>query len=41
VLVFGWAGGKVLVGGAYTDAKTKVTEMKAERKHRKGEAAGS
>ncbi len=31
VLVFGWTGGKVLVGGAYGDAKVKVAEQKAQR----------
>ncbi len=31
VSVFGWTGGKVLVGGAYSDAKVKVAEQKEER----------
>ena len=31
VAVFGWTGGKVLVGGAYSDAKTKVAEQKEQR----------
>src|SRR5262245_1329517 len=31
VSVFGWTGGKVLVGGAYTDAKDKVAEQKEQR----------
>jgi uncharacterized membrane protein YbhN (UPF0104 family) len=35
VLVFGWTGGKLLVGGAYVDAKAKATEMKEDRKHKK------
>lgn len=35
VFVFGWTGGKELVGGAYVDAKEKAAEMKAERKRRK------
>ena len=35
VLVFGWTGGKLLVGGAYADAKTKAAEMKSERKRKK------
>jgi uncharacterized membrane protein YbhN (UPF0104 family) len=35
VVVFGWTGGKQLVGGAYTDAKVQVAEKKAERKHKK------
>jgi uncharacterized membrane protein YbhN (UPF0104 family) len=33
--VFGWAGGKQLVGGAYTDAKVQVAETKAARKQKK------
>ena len=35
VLVFGWTGGKVLVGGAYGDAKVKVAEQKASRAAKK------
>ncbi len=31
VLVFGWTGGKVLVGGAYSDAKDKVADQKEQR----------
>jgi hypothetical protein len=31
VSVFGWTGGKVLVGGAYSDAKEKVAEQKEQR----------
>ena len=31
VLVFGWTGGKQLVGASYTDAKEKVAEQKAQR----------
>jgi uncharacterized membrane protein YbhN (UPF0104 family) len=31
VVVFGWTGGKVLVGDAYVDAKAKVAEQKEER----------
>jgi uncharacterized membrane protein YbhN (UPF0104 family) len=31
VSVFGWTGGKVLVGGAYVDAKAKVAEQKGQR----------
>jgi uncharacterized membrane protein YbhN (UPF0104 family) len=38
VWVFGWTGGKELVGGSYTQAKEKVVEMKEERKRKK--AAG-
>jgi uncharacterized membrane protein YbhN (UPF0104 family) len=35
LLVFGWTGGKVLVGGAYVDAKVKVAEQKAQRAAKK------
>jgi uncharacterized membrane protein YbhN (UPF0104 family) len=35
ILVFGWTGGKVLVGGAYTDAKDKVAEQKEQRAAKK------
>jgi uncharacterized membrane protein YbhN (UPF0104 family) len=31
VVVFGWTGGKVLVGGAYSDAKDKVADQKEQR----------
>jgi uncharacterized membrane protein YbhN (UPF0104 family) len=31
VLVFGWTGGKLLVGQSYADAKVKVAEQKAQR----------
>jgi uncharacterized membrane protein YbhN (UPF0104 family) len=31
VLVFGWTGGKQLVGQSYTDAKVKVAEQKEQR----------
>jgi Lysylphosphatidylglycerol synthase TM region len=31
ISVFGWTGGKVLVGGAYSDAKDKVAEQKEQR----------
>jgi uncharacterized membrane protein YbhN (UPF0104 family) len=37
VWVFGWTGGKQLVGGAYTDAKAKAAEMKEDRKRKKDE----
>jgi uncharacterized membrane protein YbhN (UPF0104 family) len=37
VVVFGWTGGKVLVGGAYVDAKDKVAEQKQQRAARKRE----
>ena len=35
VCVFGWTGGKQLVGQSYTDAKDKVAEQKAQRAERK------
>ena len=35
VLVFGWTGGKVLVGGAYGDAKVKVAEQKGSGPRRR------
>jgi uncharacterized membrane protein YbhN (UPF0104 family) len=38
VWIFGWTGGKVLVGQSYADAKLKVGESKAERKRKKVEA---
>jgi hypothetical protein len=31
VLVFGWTGGKLLVGDAYAEAKGKVAEQKEQR----------
>jgi uncharacterized membrane protein YbhN (UPF0104 family) len=31
ILVFGWTGGKLLVGQSYGDAKVKVAEQKAQR----------
>ena len=37
VWVFGWTGGKQLVGGAYTDAKAKAAEMKEDRKRKNDE----
>jgi uncharacterized membrane protein YbhN (UPF0104 family) len=33
--VFGWTGGKQLVGTSYADAKTKVAETKEERRQKK------
>jgi len=33
--VFGWTGGKQLVGGAYADAKVQVAEKKQERKEKR------
>ena len=35
-VVFGWSGGKLLVGSSYKDAKVKAAEMKASRKEGKG-----
>jgi uncharacterized membrane protein YbhN (UPF0104 family) len=35
--VFGWTGGKQLVGGAYADAKVQVAEKKAARAQKKAE----
>jgi len=35
VSVFGWTGGKLLVGQSYTDAKGKVAEQKAQRAEKK------
>jgi uncharacterized membrane protein YbhN (UPF0104 family) len=37
VLVFGWTGGKELVGSSYGQAKEKASEMKADRKRKKEE----
>jgi uncharacterized membrane protein YbhN (UPF0104 family) len=37
VWVFGWTGGKQLVGGAYVDAKAKAAEMKEDRKRKRDE----
>ena len=37
VLVFGWTGGKQLVGTSYGQAKEKAVEMKEERKRKKAE----
>ncbi len=37
VWVFGWTGGKQLVGESYEDAKVKSAEMKAERAAKKAE----
>jgi uncharacterized membrane protein YbhN (UPF0104 family) len=44
VLVFGWTGGKLLVGESYADAKLKVAEQKerrAERRQEKRASSGS
>ena len=40
VLVFGWTGGKLLVGESYTDAKVKVAEQKAQRAEKKEARSG-
>jgi uncharacterized membrane protein YbhN (UPF0104 family) len=37
VYVFGWTGGKQLVGGAYTDAKEKTADMREDRRRKKEE----
>ena len=37
VAVFGWTGGKLLVGESYGDAKVKVAEQKAQRAAKKEE----
>jgi uncharacterized membrane protein YbhN (UPF0104 family) len=37
VLVFGWTGGKQLVGTSYDDAKERTADMKAQRKEKKEE----
>ncbi len=37
VVVFGWTGGKQLVGESYTDAKGRVAEQKAQRAEKKAE----
>jgi uncharacterized membrane protein YbhN (UPF0104 family) len=35
--VFGWTGGKQLVGASYADAKARAAEMKAERRRKRAE----
>ena len=35
LIFFGWTGGKLLVGGAYADAKVKTGEMKDQRREKK------
>jgi uncharacterized membrane protein YbhN (UPF0104 family) len=37
LLVFGWTGGKQLVGDSYSDAKGKVAEQKAQRAEKKAD----
>lgn len=37
IVVFGWTGGKQLVGQSYEDAKTRSADMKAERARKKAE----
>jgi len=37
LIVFGWTGGKLLVGQSYADAKVKVAETKADRKRKHDE----
>ena len=40
VAVFGWTGGKQLVGDSYADAKGRAADLKASRKRNKQEDAG-
>ena len=35
VFVFGWSGGKLLIGESYTEAKAKVAEQKEQRAEKK------
>ncbi len=37
IWVFGWTGGKQIVGGAYVDAKAKAEEMKEDRRRKREE----
>jgi uncharacterized membrane protein YbhN (UPF0104 family) len=37
IWVFGWTGGKELVGQSYTDAKTQAADMKEQRKEKKAQ----
>ncbi len=37
VIVFGWTGGKLLVGDAYVDAKERTADMKEARKRKRAE----
>jgi uncharacterized membrane protein YbhN (UPF0104 family) len=37
VIVFGWTGGKQLVGSSYDDAKERAADMKEQRKEKKAE----
>ena len=39
VVVFGWTGGKQLVGSAYVDAKARSVEMKESRRRKREQAA--
>lgn len=41
IVVFGWAGGKQLVGESYQQAKEKSAEMREERKRKKEEKKGN
>ena len=40
VIVFGWTGGKQLVGSSYDDAKERAADMKEQRKEKKAEKRG-
>jgi hypothetical protein len=35
VFVFGWSGGKLLIGDSYIEAKAKVAEQKEQRAEKK------
>jgi uncharacterized membrane protein YbhN (UPF0104 family) len=37
VYVFGWTGGKQLVGGAYTDAKARTDQMREDRRRKRAD----
>ena len=39
IAIFGWTGGKLLVGGAYVDAKQRAADMKEARKRKKDNGA--
>ena len=40
VIVFGWTGGKQLVGSSYDDAKERAADMKEQRKEKNAEKRG-
>jgi uncharacterized membrane protein YbhN (UPF0104 family) len=41
IVIFGWTGGKQLVGQSYEEAKVKTSEMKADRAEKKAEKKAS